>query len=75
MRLDWENEIEAIKQGSAVATYMLPNLFVTMALLPLTVFLGTKINHSILAVVLIAITAILALLSYKKTMKLAKTGV
>ena len=31
-RLDWENEIEVIKQGAALAVYLFPNMFLTMGL-------------------------------------------
>ena len=43
IRLDWDNEIEVIKQGADVAIYMLPNMFVVMGLTVLVVFLGTRI--------------------------------
>ncbi|MBO7710368.1 MAG: hypothetical protein J6S83_07865, partial [Lachnospiraceae bacterium] len=56
MRLDWENEVEVIKQGSAVAIYMLPNMFVVMGLTVLMVYLGTKMNHGLLALIMILIT-------------------
>ena len=72
MRLDWENEVEVIKQGAAVTVYLLPNLFVTMALIGLTIFLGTRMDHKLLTLILILITAVLAALSYRKAMTLAK---
>ena len=72
MRLDWENEVEVIKQGAAVTVYLLPNLFVTMALIGLTIFLGTRMDHKLLTLILIMITAVLAALSYRKAMTLAK---
>ena len=72
LRLDWENEIEVIKQGSGVATYMLPNMFAVMGLIVLAVFLGTKIDHSLLAVIFILITSLLAFLSYKRVMKMSE---
>lgn len=72
MRLDWENEVEVIKQGSAVVVYMLPNMFVTMGLCVLTVFLGTKIDHKIIALAFILIATALAALSYRRVMKLSK---
>ncbi|MBQ3374678.1 MAG: hypothetical protein IJG40_16255 [Oscillospiraceae bacterium] len=74
MRLDWENEIEVIKQGAAVAIYMLPNMFVVMGLMVLVVFLGTKMDHKLLTIVLTLITALLAGLSYRRVMVLAKRG-
>ena len=72
MRLDWENEIEVIKQGAGVAIYMLPNMFVTMILCVLAVFLGTKIDRSLLAGIFILITGALAALNYKRVMILSK---
>ena len=72
MRLDWENEIEVIKQGSAVAIYMLPNMFIVMGLIVLVVFLGTRMDHALLTLILILITAILAGLSYMRVMSLAR---
>ena len=72
MRLDWENEIEVIKQGAAVATYMLPNMFVNMGVCVLSVYLGTKIDHRILMCIFILIITALAALSYKKALKLSE---
>ena len=72
MRLDWENEIEVIKQGSAVAIYMFPNMFATMALVVLVVILGMHMNLNLILLVLILIVSLLAWLCYKKVMKLSK---
>ena len=72
MRLDWENEVEVIKQGAAVAIYMFPNLFVSMGLVVLMVFLGRKIDHALLALVMILITGVLTLLSYRRVMGLSR---
>ena len=72
MRLDWENEIEVIKQGSAVAIYMLPNMFAVMGLTVLVVFLGTKMDHRLLAFLLILTAVTLAALSYLRVMALSK---
>ena len=72
MRLDWENEVEVIKQGAAVTIYLLPNMFVVMGLCVLVVILGRKLDHSIIAAAFILISSALAALSYKRVMKLAK---
>ena len=72
MRLDWENEIEVIKQGAAVAIYMLPNMFAVMGLMVLVVFLGTRMDHRLLTLILILIMAVLAGLSYMRVMALSK---
>ena len=72
MRLDWENEIEVIKQGAAVAVYMLPNMFVVMGLTVLVVFLGTKMDQRLLTLILTLAAAALAALSYMTVLRLAK---
>ncbi|MBP3824361.1 MAG: hypothetical protein ILA11_01320 [Butyrivibrio sp.] len=72
MKLDWENEVEVIKQGPGVAWYMLPNMFVVMILVVLIVFLGMRIDHKILALLFTAIAGVLALISYKRALALAE---
>ena len=71
MRLDWENEIEVVKQGSAVTGYILPNMFVTVGLIVLTVFLGTKINRELIMGILILAVTLLAALCYRKVCSLS----
>ncbi|MDO4797955.1 MAG: hypothetical protein Q4A01_08045 [Coriobacteriales bacterium] len=65
MRLDWENEVEVIKQGAAVTIYLLPNMFVTMGLVVLAVFLGTFVAHWLLALAFTLVVSVLAALSYR----------
>jgi ABC-2 type transport system permease protein len=72
MRLDWENEVEVIKQGAAVAMYLFPNMFGTMILLAATVMLGTRMNHTLILGALIVVIGVLAGLCYKKVMKLCE---
>ncbi len=72
MRLDWENEVEVVKQGAAVAVYMLPNMFVVMGLTVLVVFLGTKMDHILLTFVFMLIALLLALISYFRALALAE---
>ncbi len=72
MRLDWENEVEVVKQGAAVALYMFPNMIVCMGLIVLVVIIGQHMSHMLLALILILITALLAFLSYLRAMSLAK---
>ncbi len=72
MRLDWENEIEVIKQGAAVAIYMLPNMFAVMGLIVLAVILGMHFSHALLSLILTAIALLLAGLSYLRVLSLAK---
>ena len=71
MRLDWENEIEVIKQGAAVLIYLLPNLFAVMGLTVLAVFLGTRMDPRLLTLVMILAASLLALLSYRRVLRLA----
>ena len=71
MRLDWENEVEVIKQGTGVVLYMFPNMIVVMGLTVLVIFLGMRINHSVLALALTAVATILTLLCYRKVISLA----
>jgi len=72
IKLQWENELEVIKQGAAVTIYLLPNMFVCMGLVVLVVFLGTRFNSDLITVILTVIAAVLALLSYLKVMRLVK---
>ena len=72
MRLDWENEVEVVKQGAAVALYMLPNMFVVMGLTVLVVFLGMKMNHLLLTLIFMLIAAVLAVISYFRALALGE---
>ena len=72
MRLDWENEIEVIKQGAGVAIYLLPNMFVVMGLTVLAVVLGLHTDHRLLTLAFTAIAAALAALSYRRVMVLSR---
>ncbi len=67
MRLDWENEVEVVKQGSAVGMYLLFNMFGTMILIVLSVFLGTKISQDLVLLALIVISALLSFICYRKS--------
>ena len=72
MRLDWENEVEVIKQGAAVTIYLLPNMFVVMGLTVGVVFLGLIMDHALIALVMTGIALLLAALSYLRVMALSK---
>ena len=74
MRLDWENEIEVVKQGTAVTLYLLPNMFAVMILVFLMVILGLRMNHQLLALIMILAASVLAALSYLKVMAFARRG-
>ena len=72
MRLDWENEIEVVKQSAAVAVYLLPNMFIGMGVIAGVVYLGMYVDHRLLAGGFILVISLLAVLSYKRVMSLAK---
>ena len=72
MRLDWENEIEVIKQGAGVAIYLLPNMFVVMGLTVLAVVLGLRTDHRLLTLAFTAVAAALAALSCRRVMVLSR---
>lgn len=72
MRLDWENEVEVIKQGRAVVIYMFPNMIAAMGLVVLSVWLGMRMDHIILTIVFIVAVSVLAGLSYLRAIALAE---
>ena len=72
MRLDWENEVEVVKQGTAVTLYLLPNMFVVMILTVLVVILGMAVDHILIALGFTMTASLLAALSYRRVMILAE---
>lgn len=64
IKLEWENEMEVIKQGSAVAIYMLPNMFITMGLCVLSVVLGLRAGTEAATLACCALYAVPALLCW-----------
>lgn len=73
MRLDWENEIEVVKQGTAVTIYLLPNMFITMGLTVAVVALGMKMNADLILAGLTVVVLVLTVLSYLMVLSLAKS--
>ena len=65
-------KVEVIKQGAAVTLYLLPNMFVTMALIIGVVFLGLKVDAKVIALIFIVIVGALAAASYARVMALVK---
>jgi ABC-2 type transport system permease protein len=72
MRLDWENEVEVIKQGAAVAIYLFPNLLASILMIGAAVALGNKINRNLILSGLTVIVSALALVAYKRAVSLAE---
>ncbi len=75
MRLDWENEIEVVKQSAAVSLYLLPNMFATMILTVLVVVIGMKVDVAFVLLGMMLVEILLAVVFYKKAMKLAQRTV
>lgn len=72
MRLDWENEIEVIKQGTGVVMYLFPNMVLTMVLLFGSIFLSKAVGVIWGTIILAGSYLLLSALFYFRTMKLAK---
>ena len=71
MRLDWENEIEIIKQGGGVGIYLFTNMLLCFMLLGASIGLGIIINPDAATIIVIAFVTLLAGLSYMRVMKLS----
>lgn len=64
-KLNWDNEIEVVKQGAAVASYMLPNMFVNMILMVAVVAAHIIYGFGILIYIcLMVVYLLLTLLSW-----------
>ena len=72
MKLEWENEVEVVKQGTAVMLYLFPNMFSVMIITVLSVVFGTFINHCALMIIFILLYGALSLVCYIGVMRLAK---
>lgn len=72
MKLDWENEIEVIKQGAAVMLYLFPNMFVTMGLAVLSVYLGIKTDGNIVSAITTVVYLVLSIISYNIVISMAR---
>ena len=67
MQLDWENEIQVIKQGRAVASYLLPNMLGTMFIGGGAVALGIAFKILPITIGLLsAVYLLLAILFYSR---------
>lgn len=72
IKLEWDNEIEVIKQGTAIVVYMFPNMFLSMILLSGSVALGIFMGTIPAILILIAIYSVLTLGAYALVSGLAK---
>lgn len=71
IKLEWENEIEVVKQGAAVAIYMFPNMFVCMGLVVLVVFLGMYVNTNLISLIITLIALGLSAICYRCVIRLS----
>ena len=71
IKLDWENEIEVVKQGAAVGVYMLVNMLLTMALLVGSVALGFVMNPMVVILISILLYACFTAIAYSRVKALA----
>lgn len=70
-KLDWDNEVEVVKQGAGMTSYLLPNMFLSMFLVVGVVALGIVLNYVYVFVIEIALYAVFTLLSWKGVRKYA----
>lgn len=71
-RLDWENEIEVIKQGPAISSYLLPNMIVSMVLIGGVVYLGALLSPVIINIAITVAGLILTWIAWLRLDDLVK---
>ncbi len=69
-KFEWENEVEVVKQGASLTLYLFPNMLITMFLL-IGIFL-LPINSYLLLGIIAGIAAILSVIFYILSLKMAK---
>lgn len=69
INLEWENEVEVIKQGKAMLIYLFPNMFVTVILAVPIVLASKSIGGNAIVLILAAAYGLLAFLFYRIVMK------
>ena len=72
MRLDWENEIEVVKQGAAVMIYMFPNMLLTVACMIGSIILSSMIGKTFVVIAAMFLYAILTVVFSLRIKALAK---
>ncbi len=73
MRLDWENEIEVIKQSTAVAIYLFPNMILTMVFLFVSILLAGIMGISLTTLIITVFYVLLSIVFYFRSLKLAES--
>lgn len=72
MKLEWENEIEVIKQGTAVVVYMFPNMILTCAMLFGSIFLSKVIGIVLVSLIIALVYVLLSLIVYLRVKSLCR---
>lgn len=70
-RFDWDNEVEVVKQGTALLFYMFPNMFGSMGLIGLSIGLEFLLPSWIISLGTITLIALMAVLAWEKVKKYA----
>lgn len=72
LKLEFENDIEIVKQSAAVTAYLLPNLLLTTVLASGAVYFGLKIGSVSILIIISLLYFILTLVAYLLISRLAK---
>lgn len=64
MKLQWENELEVIKQSAAVGVYVLSHMLVAAGMVAFAVVMGGKIGPNLINIVITAVGGILTVICY-----------
>jgi ABC-2 type transport system permease protein len=69
VKLDWENESEVVKRGPAANFYMMPNMFGTMILIGVAIFLATRFDMRLIMLGVFVLYLLLTIVSYASLRK------
>lgn len=73
--MEWENEVEVVKQGASVTIYLLPNMFGCMAMVVLAVAMSMYLPVPMIWVAVTGIMAFVSWLLYRNVVTLCKMSV
>lgn len=72
INLEWENEVEVIKQGAAVALYLFPNMIVTLVLIALSMYLSTFIRTNLIILIMLLLVSVVTAVCYRAAVSAAE---
>ena len=72
MKLEWENEVEVVKQGTAVVVYMFPNMILTSVMIVVSVLLAMLMDTLFVTLIVMLIYLLLTLLFWHRVKVLAE---